>query len=180
MSGIVTVEDLNYILEFGTLHGKIDNLICQTSCSGSQQIKIYSSETYQKNGVNTALRIRARSIFSYVMKSWNPQIDTNFREKLSEIYLNTVYLFYTGTVALKAQYFEILQPATYTFINRSSEMIIFDGVLRPNQIFYYTETEETQYWLDCYLNSQLFNSLEIKIVNSEFDIKNFYENLFSS
>jgi hypothetical protein len=174
----VTIEDLNYIMEFGTLHGRIDNFICQTSFGGSQQIKIYTSDTYKENAVNTALRIRARAIFSYTMKSWNPQVDDNFRDKLRSIYEDTIYLFYLGQIILKAQYFKIFAPASYTFINRTTQEIIYDGSFGPDQCMIFNEDTETQYCIDCYLGSNKFSSVEIKTVSELFDIKSYYYNLF--
>ena len=178
MSPDVSIDDLNLILELGTLHGKVEDFVCQTSNKGSQQIKIYSEEVYAKNSVNTALRIRARTIFSYVMQNWNPQTDHNFREKIKETYLETIYLFFAGTIELKAQYFLILQPATYKFVNRTTELIIYQGVIHPDQVMSYEETDKTQYWIDCYLSDQLFSSLQIRTVNNDFNIQEYYNNLF--
>lgn len=174
----VTIEDLNYIIEFGTLHGRIDNFICQTSNKGSQQIKVYTTETYKENSVNTALRIRGRAIFSYTMKSWNPQIDDNFRDKLKSIYDDTIYLFFQGQIVLKSQYFKINCPATYSFYNRKTSEIIYDGYLGPDQAMIFTEESIDQYHIDCYLGSTLYSSVEIKTVSELFDIKAYYYNLF--
>lgn len=176
----VNLEDLNYIMEFGTLHGRIENFVCQTTNGGTQQIKVITSTTYKENAVNTALRIRARSIFSYCMSSWNPQVDDNFRDKLRSIYDETIYLFFTGQVILKAQYFKITLNDFYVFKNRSTEEIIYSGYVAPDQALLFTENTETKYFIDCYLNETLKSSLELKTVPAGFNISDFYKNLFTS
>ena len=178
MSPEVTIQDLNYILEFGTLHGKVDNFVCQTSRLGTQQIKIITDLTYKENATNTALRIRARSIFSYAMSSWNPQTHDNFRSLVKELYDQTIYLFFTGTITLKAQYFQIYVNKFYTFVNRTTEEIIYSGFFAPNQFMEFIENSETQYFIDCYYSSEVVSSLEIKVVSPEFNISQYYKDLF--
>ena len=176
----VTIDDLNVLMEFGTLHGKIENYVCQTSNSGSQQIKIYSDDTYKNNAVNTALRIRVREIFAHAMSTWNPQIHDDFRERLESFYMTTIYLFFVGTIQLKARYFQITQSYTYKFLYRSSSDLIYEGPLSPDQYLEFTENDILQDHIDCYRDNQLFNSIEIKTVSIDFDIRQYYKDLFSS
>ena len=174
----VTLEDLNYIMEFGTLHGKVDNFVCQTTHMGTQQIKIVSDDTYKENAVNTALRIRARSIFSFAMSSWNPQTDHDFRDKIRNLYDQTIYLFSVGQVVLKAQYFNIRLSDHYVFKNRTTSAVIFSGYVSPNQSLNFTESAVDQYFIDCYRNDVIFFSIELKTVPAEFDISNYFKELF--
>lgn len=174
----VQIEDLNRILEFGTLHGKIEGWVLQTSYKGGQQIKVYTTESYKNNAINTALRIRARKLMQYVYKTHNPQTSPDFRAYIKGTYLNTIYLYRAGTIRIKAKYLNIAVTDWYEIKKRGSLTWLYQGTLAQDQYFDFEDAELHQYWIDCYRNSNLFSSIEIKTVNDAYDIAAYYDTLF--
>ena len=175
----VTIDDINKIMDLATLHGRIENWVFQTSYKGSQQIKIVTSESYLHNNINTALRIRARSIMSYAMKLHNPSVDDDFSGTIKNLYLNTIYLFYIPTITIKAKYLNITKIGSYTILRSDSPYPIYSGIISPDQSFSFDETQEKEFTLYCYQNGVIIHSIDIKTVNETFDINIFYNDLFN-
>ena len=184
----VTIEDLNKLMEFNTLHGTIHDWLLQIS-HGTQQIKVYSDINFSNNSINTALRIRSRKILQYLMTLYNPQTTSNFKEIIRYFYYSTIYVLPLGTIKLKAKYFRITYTDPYlikyqdssfdsSFDNSFSERIIYDGILSPSSIIFYTENEELVSNLQCFQNNRLKSNINIKTVNELFDIAYYYNTLF--
>lgn len=184
----ITIEDINKLMEFSTLHGKIDGWVLQTS-HGSQQIKVYSDINYSNNAINTALRIRSRKILQYLMTHYNPQTTPNFKEIIINLYYSTIYLLPVGTIKLKAKYFRIFYTDTYLIQYQDSSFdssfddsfggkLIYNGILHPSSIISYEENEELESNLQCFQNNKLKSSINVKTVNELFDITNYYNILF--
>ena len=175
----ITLDDINKILDLATLHGRIENWVFQTSTKGSQQIKIVTSESYLHNSINTALRTRTRRIMSYSMRNHNPANDTNYSEFIKDLYLNTIYLFYTPTISIKAKYLNITKKDSYTIFRSDSPEPIYTGIISPDQSFTFQETQEKVFSLICFQDGEVLHSIDIKTVNEMYDITKFYNKLFN-
>jgi len=175
----IILDDINKILDLATLHGRIENWVFQTSNNGSQQIKIVTSESYLHNNINTALRTRARRIMSYAMRNHNPANDTNFADTIKELYLNTIYLFYTPTISIKAKYLNITAKESYSIFRSDFPEPIYSGIISPDQSFTFQEIQEKDFSLICFQNGEVLHSIDIKTVNEMYDITKFYNKLFN-
>jgi len=175
----ITIDDINKILDLATLHGRIENWVFQTSTKGSQQIKIVTSESYQHNNINTALRTRARRIMSYAMRNHNPANDSDFSDFIKDLYLNTIYLFYTPTITIKAKYLNITEKKSYSIFRSDFPDPIYTGIMSPSQSFTFKETQEKNFSLTCFQNGEVLHSIDIKTVNEMYDISKFYNKLFN-
>lgn len=178
MADEITIEDINKILDLATLHGRMENWVFQTSKSGSQQIKIVTSESYLHNLLNTALRIRARRIMSYAMKLYNPALDSNFSNSIKELYLNTIYLFFISTVKVKAKYLKITTRGYYVIYRSDQPDPIYSGYIDPDQSISFEVPTASEFALTCYQNDEFLHSIDIKVVDEMFDITKFYNKLF--
>jgi len=179
MSNEVTVEQLTKLMEYGTLHGRVENWVLQTSKGNSQQLKIYSEESYRHNSVNTYLRSRMRAIFKFAMSQYHPKTDPEFSSYIRQLYLSTIYLFPIGTFDLKTKYLNISFSSIYEIREKESQVILFSGFLSPRDVITFEETESREYTLQCYRNENLIHELDIKIIDESFNIIFFYANLFN-
>lgn len=175
----INIDEINKILDLATLHGRIENWVFQTSTKGSQQIKIVTSDSYTHNNINTALRVRARRIMSYSMRNHNPSNDIDFSDYIKDLYLNTIYLFYTPDITIKAKYLNITKKNSYTIYRSDFPEPIFTGIISPTQSFTFQELQETDFSLTCYQNGEVLHSIDIKTVNEMYDIIKFYNKLFN-
>lgn len=175
----ITIDDINKILDMATLHGRIENWVFQTSSQGSQQIKIVTADSYTHNNINTALRTRARRIMSYAMRNHNPATDLNFSAYIKNLYLNTIYLFFTPEVTIKAKYLNITQKDSYSIFRSDFPEPIYTGIISPSQSFTIQESQETDFSLICYQNGEVLHSIDIKTVNQMYDITKHYNKLFN-
>jgi len=154
MSNEITVEQLTKLMEYGTLHGRIENWVLQTSKGNSQQLKIYSEESYRHNSENTCLRARMRAIFSFAMSQYHPNVNPEFSSFIRQLYLSTIYLFPIGT-------------------------ILFTGQLSPRDVITFEELEPRDFTLQCFRNSILIHEVDLKIIDETFNTNFFYQNLFN-
>ena len=179
MTENITVEELTKLMEYGTLHGRVENWVLQTSKGNSQQLKIYSEESYRHNSVNTCLRARMRAIFKFAMSQYHPKTDPEFSSYIRQLYLSTIYLFPIGTFDLKTKYLNISFSSIYEIREKESQEILFSGFLSPRDVITFEETESREYTLQCYRNENLIHELDIKIIDESFNIIFFYANLFN-
>ena len=179
MPGEITIEELTKLMEYGTLHGRGENWVLQTSKGNSQQLKIYSEESYRHNSVNTYLRSRMRAIFKFAMSQYHPKTDPEFSSYIRQLYLSTIYLFPIGTFDLKTKYLNISFSSIYEIREKESQVILFSGFLSPRDVITFEETESREYTLQCYRNENLIHELDIKIIDESFNVIFFYANLFN-
>jgi len=179
MADKITLEDLLPVLEFSTLHGRIENWVFQTSIGNSQQIKIITSETYTPNTVSTDLRIRARAIMSYCMGHFNPAIDSIYSDFIKDVYLDTIYVFKIPNALIKTRYLNILKQDTYIIYRSDQVDPIYKGILNPNQSFMIEIPNETDLVLTCYKDTVLIHSINLKMVSDTFNIERFFDELFN-
>ena len=179
MTENITVEELTKLMEYGTLHGRIENWVLQTSRGNSQQIKIYTPESYQKNSINTCLRTRMRAIFSFVMSQYNPKIDPQFTTFIRQLYLSTIYLFPIGEIEFKAKYLNISFESIYEIKEKDTGSVIYYGFLSPRDVITFEEPESREFTLQSYRNELLIHEIDIKFVSESYNIDFYYKNLFN-
>ncbi|NQV17196.1 MAG: hypothetical protein HQ534_01440 [Armatimonadetes bacterium] len=179
MPSEITVEELTKLMEYGTLHGRVENWVLQTSFKNSQQLKIYSEESYRTNSINTCLRTRMRAIFSFAISHYNPKTDPEFISFIRELYLSTIYLFPIGSIEFKAKYLNITFSAIYVIVEKDSGITIFTGALSPRDFITFEETDPRDLTLQCFRNSTLIHEIDIKIIDESFNVSLFYNNLFN-
>ncbi|RLC50846.1 MAG: hypothetical protein DRH79_07015 [Candidatus Cloacimonadota bacterium] len=178
MPAKLKIEDINPIMEFATLHGRIENWVFQTSVGGSQQIKIVKKHTYDHNEVATALRIRARAVMRYAMRHFNPSVDTCYSDFIKAVYLDTIYLFIVPEVFIKTQYLNITHQATYTIYRSDQTEPIYKGILDPRQSFILTIPDTGDLSITCYKDTALIHSINIRMVSESYDIERFFDDMF--
>ncbi len=179
MTENITVEELTKLMEYGTLHGRVENWVLQTSRGNSQQLKIYTPESYRTNSINTCLRKRMRAIFSFAMSQYNPKTDPEFTAFIRSLYLSTIYLFPIGTIEIKAKYLSISFFSIYEIKEKDSGTVIYYGFLSPRDFITFEESESREFTLQCYRNELLIHEIDIKIVDATFNIDFYYNNLFN-
>ena len=174
----ILIEDLLPVLEFATLHGRVENWVFQTSIGNSQQIKIITRDTYAPNRVSTDLRIRARAIMRYCMRHFNPAVDSIYSDFIKDVYLDTIYVFQIPNAYIKTRYLNIKKQDTYT-IYRSDEVDpIYQGILNPKQSFIVEVPDASNLILTCYKGTVLIHSINLKMVDENFDIVRFFDDMF--
>ena len=174
----IKIEDLLPVLEFSTLHGRIENWVFQTSNGNSQQIKIIRPNTYQANQVSTSLRIRARAIMSYCMGHFNPAVDPIYSDFIKDVYLDTIYVFPIPNALIKTRYLNIKAQGMYTIFRSDEVDPIYNGILKPDQTFLVEVPNESDLVLSCYKDTLLVHSITLKMVAANFDIAQFFNELF--
>ena len=179
MSNEITVEQLTKLMEYGTLHGRIENWVLQTSKGNSQQLKIYSEESYRHNSENTCLRARMRAIFSFAMSQYHPNVNPEFSSFIRQLYLSTIYLFPIGTFDFKTKYLNISFSSIYEIKEKDSGTILFTGQLSPRDVITFEELEPRDFTLQCFRNSILIHEVDLKIIDETFNTNFFYQNLFN-
>lgn len=178
MGDKIKIEDILPVLEFATLHGRIENWVFQTSIGNSQQIKIIKPYTYTPNRVSTDLRIRARAIMRYCMGHFNPSIDSHYSAFIKDVYLDTIYVFQIPNAFIKTRYLNIIDQDTYTIYRSDQVDPIYQGILNPNQSFLIEVPDESDIVVTCYKDTALIHSINLKMVDDKFNIERFFEEMF--
>ena len=178
MAEKIRIEDLLPVLEFATLHGRVENWVFQTSVGNSQQIKIIRPHTYTPNIVSTDLRIRARTITRYCMGHFNPAVDSIYSDFIKDVYLDTIYVFQIPNAFIKTRYLNIIDQDTYTIYRSDQVDPIYQGILNPNQSFIIEVPDVSDIVVTCYKDTLLIHSIYLKMVDDKFDIEVFFEELF--
>ncbi|MCK5849027.1 MAG: hypothetical protein KAH01_07530 [Caldisericia bacterium] len=178
MADKITLADISNIFELSTLHGRIENWVFQTSVGNSQQIKIIKPYTYTPNAVSTSLRIRARAIMRYCMGHFNPAVDPAFSDFIKDVYLDTIYVFQVPNALIKTRYMNIKFQDTYTIFRSDQVDPIYQGILNSNQSFTVEVPDEADLILTCYKDTVLIHSINLKMVDANFKIDRFFEELF--
>jgi len=178
MSDKITLDELLPVLEFATLHGRIENWVFQTSNGNSQQIKIIKPYTYTPNTVSTALRIRARAIMRYCMRHFNPASDSFYSNFIKDVYLDTIYVFEIPNAFIKTRYLNIKKQGTYSIFRSDEVDPIYQGILNPDQSFVINVPDESIITLSCYQDTELIHSINLKMVNEHFKIDRFFDDMF--